>query len=281
MKQQAYYRNVMDNKNDYAVSDTWLIVNCTGCQVMSRRYVADSVRKDYFLLYMVKGKIHVNSGGLSAVVTPGQCIIFTPGVPFFYEGGADRELVYLWVHFSGSAAEEVLEKCGLTCGGVFYAGRMENASSLFHSLFRAFSKRDSFYQMDAVQHLLALLTLLGRALQHAQFPDSGSANPIEASIRYIHEHFREPLTLRQLADMEYLSVSRYRTVFTDMVGVPPYEYILLQRINRACDLLRHSPLSIAEIAGMTGHADQRYFSRLFRSKTGMSPHAYRNLDPLE
>lgn len=277
MKQQAYYRNVLDNKNDYAVSDTWLVVNCTGCQVMPRRYVADAVRRDYFLLYMIKGKINVKSGRVSAVMTSGQCIIFAPGVPFFYESLEDRELVYLWVHFSGSAAEEVLEKCGLTRGVIFYAGRMEHASSLFHSLFQAFSNRDSFYQLDAVQHLLGLLTLLGRSVQQAPFHGSGGANPIEASIRYIHEHFHEPLTLLQLAGMEHLSVSRYRTIFTDMVGVSPYEYILLQRINRACDLLRHSRLSVAEIAEMTGHADQHYFSRLFKSKTGMSPQAYKKL----
>ncbi len=278
MKQQAYYRNILDKNNDYAVNDTYLIVNCTGCQVMQRRYVANSVRNDYFFLYMMKGKINVRAEETSAFMTPGECMIFTPNVPFFFESAEDQELVYLWVHFSGNAAEEVLKSCGLPTGKVLYAGSMEPIIRTFQSIFQAFSHRDSLFQMDAIQNLISLLALIGRTVHHSKWPLGSNHNRIEKTLRYMHEHFHEVLTLQQLAEMEHLSVSRYRTVFTEIMGVSPYEYILLQRMNRACDLLRHSLLSVAEIAEMIGYQDQRYFSRLFKMKTGMTPQMYKNMN---
>jgi AraC family transcriptional regulator of arabinose operon len=275
VKQQAYYRNILDNDNDYAVHDTYLIVNCAGCQVMQRHYVAKSVRNDYFFLYMVKGSIHVQAGGISAVMTPGECIIFTPHIPFYFESVENTELVYLWVHFSGNAAAEVLQSSGLSTGMILQASIIDNVIGKFQSLFQAFSQRDSFLQMDAIPNLISLLALIGRAVQQTKSPLYANHNRIETSLRYIHEHFHTQLTLQQLADIEHLSVSHYRTVFSESFGVSPYEYILLQRMNRACDLLSHSHLSCAEIADMIGYEDQRYFSRLFKIKTGMTPQSYK------
>jgi AraC family transcriptional regulator of arabinose operon len=277
VKQQAYYRNILDNDNDYAVDDTYLIVNCAGCQVMQRHYVANAVRNDYFFLYMVKGTINVRAGETSSFMTPGECIIFKPHVPFFFESAEAQELVYLWVHFSGSAASEVLNSCGLPTGTALFSGNGEHVISSFQSIFQAFSQRDSFLQLDAIHNLIALLALIGRNVHNTKSPSSNNLNRVETSLRYIHEHFHEPLTLQQLADLEHLSVSHYRTLFTEIMGVAPYEYILLQRMNRACDLLRNSLLSAAEIAEMIGYEDQRYFSRLFKLKTGITPQMYKNL----
>lgn len=276
MKQLAYYRNILDPDNDYAVADTYLIVNCVGCQVVPRHYVANSVRKDYFMLFMLKGKIRVAAGEVSATMTPGECIIFTPHVPFFFESLDGQELVYLWVHFSGSASEELIRSCVLPVGCIMYVGIAENVVRTFQSMFQAFSKRDPFYQTDAIQILISLLALIGRAVQNANRPSHNHMSRIEPSLRYIHEHFHEELSLQQLAEMEHLSVSHYRTVFTELIGVSPYEYILLQRINRACDLLRHTDLSVAEIAEVIGYNDQRYFSRLFKIKTGVTPMNYKS-----
>ncbi|MDR6550048.1 AraC family transcriptional regulator [Paenibacillus qinlingensis] len=275
MKQQAYYRNIWDNDNDYAVDDTYLIVNCTGCQVMQSRYVANSVRNDYFLLYMVKGNIRVQTGELDTSMAPGECIIFTPHLPFYFESAGDQELVYVWVHFSGNSADEVLKSCGLPTGKVYYLSGMEEIIQTFQSLFRVFSQRDLFLQLDASQYVISLLVFIGRNVQKSKLSSTNLTNRIESSLRFIHENFHHPLTLQQLADMEHLSVSHYRTVFTESLGMSPYEYILLQRMNRACDLLRNSRLSCADIAEMIGYQDQRYFSRLFKIKTGMTPHMYK------
>ncbi len=54
-------------------------------------------------------------------------------------------------------------------------------------------------------------------------------------------------------------------------GVSPYQYFLHLKINRAKDLIAEGEYSIKEIAYMLSFENQYYFSRLFKSKTGVPP----------
>ena len=57
------------------------------------------------------------------------------------------------------------------------------------------------------------------------------------------------------------------------------EYIRNLRLERAAELLRTTPLSIADISTRTGFATPRYFSKCFRDKFGMLPSDFRNTEP--
>jgi AraC-like DNA-binding protein len=58
------------------------------------------------------------------------------------------------------------------------------------------------------------------------------------------------------------------------VGKSPIDYLTEYRINEACNLLRSSNLSIAEVAISVGFFDQFYFSRVFKKAVGMPPSKY-------
>ena len=56
----------------------------------------------------------------------------------------------------------------------------------------------------------------------------------------------------------------------------PLNYLQSLRIAGARELLRHSNLSVGDIAWQHGIQDVSYFSQLFRRHCGMSPLEYRN-----
>ena len=58
-------------------------------------------------------------------------------------------------------------------------------------------------------------------------------------------------------------------------GVSTKEYLTRYRLSRACELLRHAPLSVDEIAAEVGYPDALTFSRLFKKHIGVSPAKYR------
>lgn len=70
-----------------------------------------------------------------------------------------------------------------------------------------------------------------------------------------------------------------RTVFfnrlKNMTGLSPVEYIRVQRLLRAAQLLESSEYSITEITYMVGMNDSRYFSKCFKARYGISPSDYR------
>ena len=65
-------------------------------------------------------------------------------------------------------------------------------------------------------------------------------------------------------------------LFKKHMGVTPYEYILRRRLETAQLLLRHSTLSIKEIAERLVFSDQYHFSNYFKKRLGISPRQFRN-----
>lgn len=83
------------------------------------------------------------------------------------------------------------------------------------------------------------------------------------------------LTLDRIAEACGLSVSHFSRAFRTTVGQPPHSWLLDQRIDRAKDLLLCSDMSLAEVAVVTGFRDQSHFTRMFGSRAGSSPGAWR------
>lgn len=93
--------------------------------------------------------------------------------------------------------------------------------------------------------------------------------------QWLQSHLEQPLTVAQLAqefDMHPRTLNRR---FKKATGMSPLAYLQSLRIAAAKDLLRHSNLSIGEVAWHIGLQDSSYFSQMFRRLSGMTPLAYR------
>lgn len=100
-----------------------------------------------------------------------------------------------------------------------------------------------------------------------------------ASIRrvrdYIDSHLTENMTIETLATTIGLSVYHFARAFKQSTGMPPHEYILRRRVERADQMLHRSELPLSEIAAAVGFSDQSHLARHFRRHTGMTPGAAR------
>lgn len=84
-----------------------------------------------------------------------------------------------------------------------------------------------------------------------------------------------PLTLAKLAQEAGVSVRHFGRAFSASVGMPPHQYILRQRVERARVLVSQG-VPLAEVAQRVGFSDQSQLSRTFRRFTGCSPSAFRS-----
>ena len=103
---------------------------------------------------------------------------------------------------------------------------------------------------------------------------SASEATVAAAVRYLDEHFTEPLRVEQIAASVFLSPDRFTEVFARTMGRTPRDYIRHLRVERAKALLA-TPASISEVAMQTGFDDPAYFTRVFRAATGQTPRDYR------
>lgn len=95
-------------------------------------------------------------------------------------------------------------------------------------------------------------------------------------IRYMEQHIKEKeISNSLLAAAGGMSVNAYARLFKEQTSFSPRKYLIRMRVEKACNMLHHSGLSIDQIASACGFADRYYFTRIFTRTMKISPGAYR------
>lgn len=102
-----------------------------------------------------------------------------------------------------------------------------------------------------------------------------SDSDILPALNHVGAHFTREIPIPRLAEMCGLSVRQFERKFKQHLKTPPQQYIIKMRVHAACDELRRTRRSIAEIAADLGFYDQAAFSKQFRKHMGMTPMFYR------
>ncbi|MNG24493.1 Arabinose operon regulatory protein [compost metagenome] len=82
------------------------------------------------------------------------------------------------------------------------------------------------------------------------------------------------MTIRQLSDYLGLDRKYVAALFREALGIPPQQYLLRYRMDKACELLRSTGLTVAETARSVGYKDALLFSRMFKKVIGVPPSRY-------
>jgi AraC family transcriptional regulator len=98
---------------------------------------------------------------------------------------------------------------------------------------------------------------------------------LQQAIDYIHDRLDRDITLSELANVVKMSQYRFARAFKQSTGMPPHQYLLSQRIERAKQLLAMTQLPIGDISYQLGFANQSHFTATFRRFTTVTPNRYR------
>ncbi|WP_433654614.1 helix-turn-helix domain-containing protein [Nocardia sp. CA-128927] len=99
---------------------------------------------------------------------------------------------------------------------------------------------------------------------------------IRAATAMMRERLADSITLADLGAEVHLSSFHFVRVFKKATGVTPYQYLTRLRIDEAKRLLRHTDLTIDQVAGRCGFASSGALSTAFLRHTGARPSVYRN-----
>lgn len=107
-----------------------------------------------------------------------------------------------------------------------------------------------------------------------------SGNPsckeiVDKVVKYIDVHYVERINLKALADKFGIDANYFSTIFKKDLGVTFTTYLAMQRLNKACQILRETNINVQEIAESIGYSDIQYFYRVFKKEYGITPMEYR------
>ena len=129
--------------------------------------------------------------------------------------------------------------------------------------------------------LLATLELdrLQQRGSTSHVPDSGRLSFAQEKLLrdYIEEHLAANTSLSELADLVRLSRFHFARSFKRTVGLPPHQFVLHRRVERAKTMLLTGDMPISKIAESLGFGNQGQLSVAFRKMTGLTPSQFRQL----
>ena len=98
---------------------------------------------------------------------------------------------------------------------------------------------------------------------------------LQIMMQYIHDHYRDELTLEEIAASASVSKSAALQTFQSGIRVSPVSYLIQYRLSRAAELLYTTEKPVSTIAAETGFTSAGYFCRKFKERYQMSPIEYR------
>lgn len=104
---------------------------------------------------------------------------------------------------------------------------------------------------------------------------SGTKKTVKLIIEYINEHLFDNIRIQDIADKFFLSPDYIAKIFKKYTNTPIGNYITIQRIARAKQLLEHGN-TVTETQLATGYTSYEHFFRTFKNNVGMTPKEYRN-----
>ncbi|HMD39064.1 MAG TPA: AraC family transcriptional regulator [Candidatus Acidoferrum sp.] len=102
------------------------------------------------------------------------------------------------------------------------------------------------------------------------------ARKLREVLAFVEDNLSRDLELREIADVAGLSVSHFKTIFRQSVGLPPHQYLIRRRVERAAAQLRGSKMPIGQIALENGFCHQSHLALHIRRVLGMSPQQIRD-----
>lgn len=207
-------------------------------------------------------------------VTPGTVFYLFPGVWHCFDPAPGTVWTEYWVLFDGHRAAARFGDLLPSRPPVHSIGLADSIMEAYELLYELWSS-SSAPDENAVSYLLH--RILGECYFriHRLRPDHRN-NLVNRALMFMRRYAeRSDLDLRRFADRENISYEHFRKQFRKAVSLPPRQYFLKLKVDRARELLINSADSVKQIAFRLGFDDEYYFSRLFKSKEGVSPRQFR------
>lgn len=228
-------------------------------EVMRKKYILNQYRA--ILVVRGEGVFHFN--GYQVPFVPGCLVFGFRGETFYVQ--CDENCEYMYIHFDGVRAEELLRRFCIHPGFRCFPG----CDGLI-PLWRESLSRASPQTIDLASESMLLYTF--SRLSH---DDSEKPGLISRAIEITEEHFTDPsLSLSSIAEMLGYNVKYLSHVFKEKMGVGYSDYLRTLRIKYAVSLFDHGIESIKTVALLSGFSDPLYFSSVFKKSVGLTPREY-------
>jgi AraC-like DNA-binding protein len=182
----------------------------------------------------------------------------------------EGSVLHLFIHFTLGYPYDTLSP------DIFVYDIQPAQESLINSISTQLMEGRVKFEQSGSLELYSLLFSLLQYLPSNIWTNRKLDSRVIRGIRHMEQNIRETeISNHSLAEPGGMSVNAWARLFKEQTGFSPRKYLSRMRVEKACNLLHHSELSIEQIAASCGFSDRYYFTRVFTQTMHTSPGAYR------
>lgn len=239
-------------------------------------------RSHYLFHYIIQGSgslTAINESGSQAFydIKSGEGFLIFPGQTTTYVADLNDPWEYIWIEFDGSHVKASLDHIGFSPTSPIY--RMADPAARDEML--GAMRRILEHRNDSPLYLVGCTYLFFdaflRSAESHRIPQTTRLHGfyIDSALSFIEKNYQSDVSIEDIARYIGLNRSYFGKVFKEGMGVSPQQFLIGYRMEKACELLKLSSLSIGEVGRSVGYPNQLHFSRAFRNTYGTSPRTWR------
>ncbi|UKS28024.1 AraC family transcriptional regulator [Paenibacillus sp. HWE-109] len=147
---------------------------------------------------------------------------------------------------------------------------------------KKFERKESWrwqYEISihTVQLWLILISNISLSSEESSKHNRLQQERLQLMVSFIHQNYKNPINLKEIADVAHLSVSECARSFKKSIHMTPYDYLVKYRIKKSCELLETTEYTITEIARIVGFNHVNHFIQSFKKHRDITPKEYRKI----
>lgn len=224
----------------------------------------------YELIYYFEGGATSCINGNNLELNAGSLYLVTPAdMHHTHTNAIHKNAHFLNISFT----EDVIDRelVGQLQYVLYMHNAQENILPLIQLLKSAKNTKEKQHLLNALLYRMVTQGTNLTASAGYTLPDS-----VYQGMRYITNHFKEPITLESVAQTLHLNASYFSAVFSKTYGCTFKTYLTNFRLGYAKHLLQNTSLSVTEICTASGFQSLPHFLRTFKQKEGVTPLQFKN-----
>lgn len=266
----------LNQDNSFTIRGTAKLLNAASAKYGGDWHSVPHTHNHAELFYIVGGKGQFLIEDQLYPVNTNHLVIINPNVTHTEVSLNAQPLEYIVLGIEGVELSITENSNGQFC--ILDHFESMDITSCLRNILREMELKQPGYEdiCQAFMEILIIRLMRSTGLSVPAEPQNTVGNRQCAAVRrYIDHHFKESITLDQLAEEAHMNKFYLSHAFKQEYGVSPINYMISRRLEESKYLLAETDLSMSQIAQLLGFSSLSYFSQVFRKTQGLSPMEYR------
>ncbi len=206
-------------------------------------------------------------------IAAGQAFVLFPDRPVSWKADSIEPWNYIGIELAGKDVERFIERLGITpqMPIIDFASPHKALESAYELFVECEKKYQNQFSISGC--FSNLLECLDESLVDRKFPAKNFY--MNRAVEYIKENYNTNLSVEHIANMLGIERSYLSRLFKTYKNKSTQNYIIDYRIHRAKKMFEEEDLNVSQVCAAVGYTNIYCFSRIFKSRVGMSPKEYR------